>query len=395
MKIQKKSFLLALLGLSLAVGAGCAQEEAANPQDQALCTEANSYLAACLGVAPEASAGSCDQDQAARILDTDCEQFNAGPGKADGWWCLWNPFIPGCGSSSDGGTQEDLVVKTGVCGEGEARELAPTLVRGNVDFAYDSLGSQVSSLQCALVALRDAEGQIVATDHSGTHGGFNLRGDLPQGDYEVVVFDRYGQGADNVALEYNKEEAVAKVTLGGGGEPPRVNFTLSSYRNGDSADFGFLSESERIEDAVERCLSAQLSFKVVDSCGDEVAPYYDVRRDWAITLTDKDSQEVRYATPLCQPADGDHWSWDGCNGNEDDVNLASFSQVLPGQYTLHFFRIDLPDQNNIDVEEELCGWRSSQQSPEAVEFNFEDRGDATALSLEPITLQDMSLGDCN
>jgi hypothetical protein len=69
--------------------------------------------------------------------------------------------------------------------------------------------------------------------------------------------------------------------------------------------------------------------------------------------------------------------------------------VLPGQYRLNFLRADLPDRNNIDVEEELCGWRGYEADPQSVDISFEDRGQATALELEPVVLQDMTLGDCN
>jgi hypothetical protein len=389
---------LTLLTSGLLLAAGCASEGEPGAPD--LCAQATDHLAACLDQEAGQAPAACDEAQANQILSTDCGAFEAQPGKADAWWCTpWTPiWVAGCGGgltpTPTPGADDEL--EAGICGKDGAVSLNPVLVKGRVDFAYDSLGSQISSIACARVALRDELGNIVATAHTITGGTFSLRGAVKDGTYDLIVFDRYGEDDDNIALEYTKEPALRQVEIGAG--VPVEDFTLSSYRNGESGDFGFISDSERISDAVSRCADVTFQFTVVDACGEPLAPYYDIRRDWAITLANVDTGEVEYATPLCQPISGDHWSWDGCNGGEDDTPYNSFRFVLPGSYEVRFFRVDLPDRNNIDTGAELCSRRYTED-PEVITFSFDapDEGgviDLAALLGESIKVTDPTADDC-
>ena len=394
--------------LALALVAGCGSEDGASGGASGgddLCARASEHLAACLGQEAGPPAEQCDEAQAGQLLATDCSAFEADPGKADGlaWWCTpWTPpWVAGCGGSTPAEPEapagDGLSQESGICGQGEERSLNPVLARGRVDFAFDSLGSQISAVSCARVALRDPLGNLVAVAHTGVNGRFELRGAVKTGEYDLIVLDRYGEGEENIALEFTKEPAVRPI-MAAGLEVPEVEFTLSSYRNGDSADFGFQSESEKTQDAVGRCAQVVFGFEVQDSCGEAVAPYGDVRRDWALTLENGQTGEVSYATPLCQPANGDHWSWDGCDGGEDDINLATFGAVLPGEYEVKLFRVDLPNRNNIDVEAELCR-RLPEADAEVIQFSFEavEEGgvlDVGALLGEAIRVTDAKAGDC-
>ena len=119
--------------------------------------------------------------------------------------------------------------------------------------------------------------------------------------------------------------------------------------------------------------------------------YQGIRRDWVITLTAEDGT-VTYSTPICQPDDGDHWSWDGCNGTDEDIFINTFIQVLPGRYEVGFIRVDLPDKNNLDLERELR-WRTHEKVGDSIQFQFEAAPDGAEILLdtlldEPTTLVD-------
>lgn len=354
-------------------GGGAAANNSASSDDA--CAEASRHLAACFEQEVEALPTECDAAQAERILGTDCDTLNTSLGKADAWWCTpWTPpWVMGCGggfSGNNGGTSG---------GTGE--------VLGGVDFSWDNLGSAVSSVSCALVVLTDAEGAEVGRAHTSVHGGFAFDEAVEPGEYTVTVYDRYGEDASNIALKVNGEPAQAQVTVTAG-EESRVGFTLAYHRDGSDQ---LLGQGETTEDAVERCTTVRNTLTMADACGAPIAPYREVDRDWVGILTDADGAS-KYATVWCQPADGDHWSWDGCQGTDADVFQISFSSVMPGAHTLTFVRVDLPDRNNLDYEDELS-WRTQEAHPEAWSFAFDIAPDGKVLNLDsaldaPVALVD-------
>ncbi|MEM9187740.1 MAG: carboxypeptidase-like regulatory domain-containing protein [Myxococcota bacterium] len=296
------------LVLLLALG-GCAVSDEAS-----VCDQAAVHVAECYGVEATAPT-SCDPGAAAEVLGTECSALDQG--KADGWWCIWNPFLPGCGGG-DRSTTHDL--------------------RGGVDFAWDAFGSQISSISCAEVVLENADGEEVGRASTNVHGSF-LFEDLEEGDYVIRVLDREG----DTAKRLGGDDAVTAVTLEA---DLRVDMILGYYADGEEAAFGSGLTSE---EAVGRCARVDMKLNLENRCGEAVPAYFEVRRDWVLVLENED--RAYYSTPLCQPADGDHWNWDGCG--PEDVVLNTFINVSPGSYTLSAFRADLPDRNNLDLEREL------------------------------------------
>jgi len=356
---MRTSFLAALLATA---GLGCASEAPGTNDDDTVCADAAAHLAACYGE-EAATPPTCDAAVASRVLDSECDALLAEDGKADGWYCAWNPYLWGCGGSDD---------------EPETPSGNETL-SGSVDFAYDSLGSAVGSVACALVVARDETGAEVGRTHTSFRGTFSM--EVPEGEHTLTVYDRYGEAESNVAPLLGGEPAVVS--------DGDADILLAGYANGETPTIGLeIIDAEKTEDAVKRCADVRLSVVIEDECGGELAPYYDVRRDWVFVL-EGDAIETRYATPLCQPADGDHWAWGGCGDLEDateDVVLAGFSQVLPGDYTVRAFRVDLPDRANLDLEDELR-WRSADEHPGSHSVSFDaapanhslDAGDFTVV----------------
>ncbi len=359
-----------ILGLSLLMGA-CA-EESVIPDDGAVCQEANAHLAMCFGQ-QASEATSCNSSEAERILNADCQQLSTSLGKADAWWCnSWNSsWALGCGGSDGGNDDSDQALASGS-------------ITGRVDHSWDSIGSSESSVSCALVVIRDAEGQEVARTHSANTGGYRVD-DLDPGEYTVTLYNRFGEDDEHIPLTLREEPAVSKVVVTEDGEAPYVKFFLPFYSDGTFAEFTG-SDAPQTSDTMDRCASVSQTVQVQDVCGQDVTPYYDIQRDWAVILTNEDTGEiVDYAPVWCQPADGDHWAWAGCGKGEEgaDVNLVSFGSILPGDYTVQYIRVDLSDRANIDYEDEL-GWRSQEASPEVLRFSFESRDDSGKLLLDDL-----------
>jgi len=355
-----------LLGLG-ACGSTVAPVAAEGDDGGAVCEQAGAHVAACFGEEPQAPT-SCNVEQAEFILDATCDQLTADLGKADAWWCAWNPWLAGCGD--DDGGSDDVVEDDGA-------------IVGRIDFSYDNLGWSVSSVSCALVVAYDEQGMEAGRTHTSTSGGYRMDG-LAAGDYSVVVYDRLGEGVDNVPITLTEEPATTEVTLSPSGTA-EADFLLPNHIDGSEGGL-IISDAPRSEEHLDRCAHVEQTVQLQDTCGQELAPYYDVRRDWVVTLTDDETGEViDHTTVWCQPADGDHWSWDGCgNGGPDaDVNLVSFGKVLPGNYRVDYYRIDLPDRNNLDYEDELS-WRSHEQSPDARSFSFTTRSDDGTLLVDAL-----------
>lgn len=362
-----------VLGL-MVMATGCAVEDGAEGTT-GLCAEASEHLAACFGQEVGLLPTTCNEAEAQRILSAGCDTLVADQGKADAWWCTpWTPpWVAGCGG--DGGSS--------------AGQPDRALV-GNVDYSWDSLGSAVSSVSCALVVVTDANGDEVARAHTGVSGGFAVEGPLPEGDYTLTVYDRHGEDEENVALLVGARLARKTVTFDGR-QTARANFTLAYHRDGEDPNFG---QGPTSQEAVGRCADVRHTLAVTNACGEELAPYFDVRRDWVVTLTDANGDVVDRSTPMCQPASGDHWSWDGCGRGEpgDDVILNAFNTILPGSYTVTFTRVDLPDRNNLDLDDEL-GWRRSEEAEGAISFSFQATPEGKVIDLDalmggPLTVAD-------
>ncbi|MBH25824.1 MAG: hypothetical protein CMH57_15565 [Myxococcales bacterium] len=387
--MMNRTWTLLLSAAIAAIAAGCGGDGASDDAQQGttdVCAEATQHLATCFEQEVEELPSGCDEAQASFILDASCDELSTSLGKADAWWCSpWTPpWVLGCGEAGGGG--------------GGSINAPEVTINGYVGFAYEGfLGQGGSSISCALVVVTDSDGAEVARTHSERGGSFEVTEPLPAGDYTVTVYDRLGEGEENITYlaGYKQEPAIKTVTFNGS-DTVRAAFELSYLRNGLDPDF---NEGEKTEDLVQRCATVHHTFQVKDTCGQELAPYYDVRRDWVVTLTSKDG-EVAHSTPLCQPADGDHWSWDGCGNGEpgSDVILNSFGHVLPGEYTIRFTRVDLPDRNNLDLEDELR-WRTTEEIAESLSFSFEEAPDSLSLSLDalldgPLVVTDPWADDC-
>lgn len=319
-----------------------------------VCDEAAAHVATCLGtetVAPE----SCDEEAAARTLGATCDAITAAGGKGDGWWCLWNPFGPGCGSDDYPGDPPAA----------DAHRLT-----GYVGFSWGN-GAEPSPIGCARVELDGPDG--VHATFTSPVGAFAFT-DLPAGTYELRVVDR----DDRVALDRRGEPAVRTLSIGGDSHESMVLSRLADGRNTE------LETGVTSEEAVSRCGDVRFDLALTDRCGDVIAPYLESRFDWVLSLEGEDG--VEHAAGYCQPTDGDHWSWDGCGGDPDDVTRATFGSVSPGTYSVRAYRVDLPERNNLDYEDELR-WRDA----DAFDLGeIEVEGDAAY----EVTLQDPRAGGC-
>lgn len=318
------------------------------------CEEAAAHVAACLGTEATTPA-TCDEAAAERALGSSCDAIAAAGGKGDGWWCLWNPFGPGCGAS------DDPEEPTGP----EAHRLT-----GYVGFTW-GIGAEPSPIGCARVLLEGEDG--VHATFTTSVGAFAFE-DLAPGTYELRVVNR----EDEVALDRLGEPAVRTLTIEGDGHEAMV---LSLLADGTNNEFG---TGLRSEDAVSRCGNVRFDLTLTDSCGEAVTPYLESRFDWILSLEGEDG--VDHAAAYCQPVHGDHWSWDGCGGDADDITRATFGSVSPGTYAVRAYRVDLPERNNLDYEDELR-WRDSDVFDLG---EIEVEGDGTW----EVTLADPRAGGC-
>lgn len=312
-----------LLPLTVAFACGCASPTA---EPSVTCDAAAAHVAACLEteVAPEAGA-TCDEAAAARVLDESCESIATSTGKADAWWCAYNPWLAGCGSTSE---------------EPRAARLT-----GFVGFHY-GLGIEPGSIGCALVELVDLESGEVRRTFSSSIGAFTLE-DVAAGEYELRVLDR----DEELAFARSGERAVWPITVD---DDAHHALVLSRLADGTSTE---LAVGRTSEEAVSRCVAASFDLSLEDRCGDPIVPYLDSRFDWVVSVEDADGA-ISHASAYCQPRDGDHWAWEGCTGSATDITRASFGRLLPGTYRATAYRVDLPSRNNLDLAAEL-EWRRS------------------------------------
>ncbi|NIS33649.1 MAG: hypothetical protein GWO04_28460 [Actinobacteria bacterium] len=129
---------------------------------------------------------------------------------------------------------------------------------------------------------------------------------------------------------------------------------LSLLANGSNIN---LEVGETSEDAVSRCGAVQFDLTLLDACGGPVDPYFDSRYEWVVRL--QGEGRTSYTSADCQPVHGNHWDWDGCGGDADDITRATFGSVNPGTYEARAYRVDLPERNNLDYEREL-DWRDHE-----------------------------------
>lgn len=245
------------------------------------CAAAADHLAACFPdhalVAP-----TCDPATADEIATSSCEDLSHRDGKADGWTCVWMPWLSDC-STGGGSSGKTIEVAVEECGPG----LCP----------------YVQSAGCGLVTLHKASGAEVARGYSSGGGRLTFEG-LAAGTYTVKVHERDDSLARMLPDELSDAEAPAsaKVTVGSG-ETPWARFELV---NGSS-------------DQINRCADARGTLTVKDHGGHVVAGA-SVEWDWLVEL------ETDGAIERTRPID----------------NILDFRLLHTGTHTLRFVRMDIP-----------------------------------------------------
>jgi hypothetical protein len=271
---------LAFLFLSLA---GCATE--GDP-----CGAAAAHIAACFPdhaiVAP-----SCDADSADDIASASCDELAMRDGKADGWSCVWMPWLPSCGGgggSSSSGKKIEVAVEE--CGPGP---LCP----------------YVQSAPCGLVTLHKGSAEV-ARGYSSGGGRLTFEG-LAAGEYTVKVHHRDNSLAKMLPDQLSDAQAPAssKFTVGSG-ETPWARFELV---NGSA-------------EKLTRCAQSRGNLTVKDRAGHAVDRAL-VEWDWIV------EHEVDGAIERTRPL------YFSDLGGE---NVIGFRMLRAGTHKLRFVRVNIP-----------------------------------------------------
>lgn len=261
------------------------------------CAEMSAKLAACF---PEITtvAPTCDADVAEQVAGLSCDQLAARDGKADGWTCVWMPWLPSCsgggGSSASG---KRIEVSTEECGPG-------------------GLCPYVSSAGCGLVTLSKGS-QEVARGFSSGGGRFTFDG-LAAGEYTVKVYKRDNTLARMMVSDYTDETATAtaKVTVGSG-DAPWARFNLVT---GSAAQ-------------ITRCAALDGNLTVKGKSTGRAVDRRLVEWDWIVEL-ETDGAVVDRTRPL--------FIHHEASGSGQDENVLGFRGLRAGTHTLRFLRMDIP-----------------------------------------------------
>jgi hypothetical protein len=259
------------------------------------CDEMSAKLAACF---PEVTtiAPTCDPEIADVVNSATCDELSARDGKADGWSCVWMPWLPSCGSGGSSSGKR-IEVSTEECGPG-------------------ALCPYVTGASCGLVTLHQGS-QEVARGFSSGGGRFTFDG-LAAGEYTVKVHERGNRLARMFVSDFSDETASAsvKVTVGSG-DAPWARFNLV---NGSAA-------------AMTRCADLDGSLSVKAKSNSRAVDRRLVEWDWIVEL-ETDGAVVDRTRPL--------FIHHEASGSGQDENALGFRQLRAGTHTLRFVRMDIP-----------------------------------------------------
>lgn len=252
------------------------------------CGDAAAHIAACFPdhaiVAP-----TCDPATADDIASTSCDELAMRDGKADGWSCIWMPWLASCGGgSSSSGKKIEVAVEE--CGPG-------------------GLCPYVQSAPCGLVTLHEGSAEV-ARGYSSGGGRLTFEG-LAAGEYTVKVHHRDNTLAKMLPDELSDATAPAssKITVGSG-ETPWARFELV---NGSA-------------EKLTRCAQSRGNLTVKDRAGHAVDRKL-VEWDWIV------EHEVDGAIERTRPL---YFS------ESAGENIIDFRMLHVGTHTLRFVRVNIP-----------------------------------------------------
>lgn len=258
------------------------------------CGAAADHIAACF---PEHALATpaCDPATAEDIAGSSCEALAGRDGKADGWSCIWMPWLASC--SGGGGSTSGKTIEVAVeeCGPG-------------------GLCPYVQSASCGLVTLHKGSAEV-ARGYSSGGGRLTFEG-LAAGTYTVKVHKRDNTLARMLPDQLSDTQASASVAVEvGTGDAPWARFELV---NGSAAQ-------------ITRCADADGNLTVKDRAGHAVDRHV-VEWDWIV------EHEVDGAIERTRPLFIHHEA----SGSGQDENVLGFRLLHTGTHTLRFVRVEIP-----------------------------------------------------
>ena len=291
---------------------------ACSPSDDA-CELAAEKLATCF---PDqaAIAPACDAGIAAEIAASSCDELAARDGKADGWTCLWMPWL--CTSGDGGSAGKKIEVAVEECGGGP-----------------EALCPYVTSAACGLVTLQDDAGLEISRGFSSGGGRFTFDG-VPAGAYTVKVHERDGSLAQMMLGDLSSATGPARVTA-------TVGSSATTW-----ARFNLVSGSAA---AITQCARLDGGLTVHDSAGQPV-DRHEVEWEWLVEL-EINGEVVERTRPL--------FIHHEASSTGEDQNVIGFRLVRPGTHLLRFVRMNIPSYKrrpNPDYED-LRRYNSANVTP--------------------------------
>ncbi len=280
-----------------AAAAGAANADAA-------CEAAIAHVQGCFPDRQVEAPAQCNAEAAAALSGQSCDDLAAG--KADsGWGCLWAPWlcVAGGGSSTGGSSANaDGVLEVAVdqCGTDIT----------NTGCAY------VTSVSCALVVVEKGSKEVARAYTSG--GGRVTFEGLEKGEYTVKVLARDGGVAKADFGDYteNLQPAEQPIALDGG-ETPWARFNLAPGEG----------------DEVQACVRYDGKLTVKDDAGD-VVDRHETEWSWVVAF-DRGDEVFEYTRPL--------FMHNEATSSGKDENVFAFFEVFPGEHTVRFIRVDIPE----------------------------------------------------
>lgn len=336
---------LGLAALLLAVGCESDDSTTTNPTGNStggVCEQAAAHVAACLGETSIGTTSACDADASQAVLDQDCTQIVAGldAAKSDGYGDYWNSYLcgwwgvgcSGAGSSSGAGTIE-------VSSDRSIEDLV--------------LFGATETIRCGHVLVENSAGEVVGDVFTTPSGRATIE-DLELGRYTVTMLGRDGErlGSREVEVENNRE-AWAYLTVP--------------------------AESEQ----VDHCVVGR-GYVEVDTCGDKAAA---PSREWAVTIEPNEDTQII--------ADVFYEYWNNTLNPSEPRRIFNgdlfFTYVPMGEYIVTFWRIDLPEGNNIDVQAELDSSFNESFEAESFLVRFDESGLTGEVELGSFPVTDPSV----
>jgi hypothetical protein len=263
---------------------------------------------------------------AADVGDRETRDHVEGHGKADAWWCAFNPFAWGCGDDEE----------------------AASTLRVSVEVCLDEVCTAVMAAACAEVQLVDVRGdgtgEVVARGRTNGHGNVSFE-DVEPGEIAVRVNDLDGQ----VVVE-------KAITVGGAGDLERA--------------YVYLPPGTR--DLVRGCVHVRGSLAVVDCGGEPRPPSEEIRWDWVIRRSPPGDDGLDAAGTDYSSAP---FAWD------PGQNVWAFYDVPAGDHEIEAIRVDLPETYNLDLAEQLA-WRHHE-----VAQTWDLSVDAASFGGEPLEVE--------